>query len=128
MTQPLNDVMEFDHVVTVHADGTVTDGPSNLYAPSLYDEELDSDDWELLTGYTGQYSYNGPIMHNSEFIGGGLERDILAEPGIYVSLVAHWTFNHDCPFPDDCDGIEGKRPFTIEIEGWAIARYVGEGV
>ncbi len=40
--------------------------------------------WDgLLTGFTGQYAYNGPCMHESEYVGGGLERYILENPGWY---------------------------------------------
>jgi hypothetical protein len=87
----LSDLMEFDHPITVHEDGTVTDGPANLYAPNLYDDELDSSEWELLNGYSGQQSYAGPIMHPSEFIGGGMARDILATPGTYVAVAAYYS-------------------------------------
>jgi hypothetical protein len=97
----LNDMMEFDHVIEVHADGSVTDA-NDVYAPDLFDDELMSDDWTLLNGYSGQSGYSGPIMHNSEFIGGQLERDILAEPGYYVALVNN-------SLDDD------------EPEGWAVA-------
>lgn len=100
----LNDVMEFDHVVTVHDDGTVTDGPAGVYAPELFDGEVGSG-WELLDGYSGQYRYSGPIMHASEYIGGDMERDILDTPGAYVALV---------DYPSDGD----------EPEGWAVARKV----
>lgn len=117
----LNDVMEFDHVVTVHADGTVTDGPANLYAPDLYGNyhgDTDGEwlscmlnqDWQLITrGYSGQHGYNGPVMHNSEFIGGGLERDILARPGHYVAIVCQWL--PEAGGDEDADS----------IEGWAVA-------
>ena len=88
----LNELMEFDHPVYVSADGTVADPPCPLYAPELFgidDNELQSQarsaGWAgLLTGYTGQYGYNGPVMHPSEYVGGGLERYILATPGWYV--------------------------------------------
>jgi hypothetical protein len=93
----LSDLMEFDSPVTVHEDGTVTTGPRDLYAPTLYDDALDSDGWELLDGYSGQYGYGGPIMHPSEFIGGGMARDILSEPGTYVAVVAYYSadFTHE---------------------------------
>lgn len=100
----LNSVMEFDHVIRVHADGTVTDEP-NVHAPELYDGELGGTGWTLLNGYSGQYNYAGPIMHNSEYIGGGLARDILAQPGVYVALV-------NGTLSDDED----------DAEGWAVAR------
>ena len=107
----LNDLMEFDHPVYVNADGTVTDPPCSLYAPELFgvdDSELQDQaraaGWAgLLTGYTGQYGYNGPVMHPSEYVGGGLERYILANPGWYVVTAV----------VDDADDLE---PY-----GWAVA-------
>lgn len=93
----LSHLMEFDCVITVTEDGRVIDGPDTPYAPSLYDDALDSSEWELMTGYSGQYSYAGPIMHPSEFIGGGMARDILSEPGTYVAVVASYSaeFTHE---------------------------------
>lgn len=94
--------MEFDCPVQVHADRSVTIA-QEIYAPEIY-VDCDSDGqisnehestmveyvrsqgWELMTGYTGQYSYSGPVMHSSEYIGGRIAEAILSEPGIYVSL------------------------------------------
>lgn len=108
----LNDVMEFEHVVTVTRDGRVLDGPDNLYAPDVLDDEIQSEGWEFLDGYSGQYGYSGPIMHSSEFIGGGMARDILATPGVYVAVVAMYS-----PDEDDDDGSD------YGAEGWAVLRY-----
>jgi hypothetical protein len=112
-----NDV-DFDCPFRVNPDGSITDdGLDNVHAPDLMDEEIDSDEWEFwTTGRSGQDHYTGPIMHNSEFIGGGLERDLLAEPGVYVVVVASWT-----PGEED-DPEEG----TI-LEGWAILKLKGSG-
>lgn len=108
----LNSVMEFDHVIQVHDDGTVTE-PTNVYGPDHIWQETDSegsciDDvvhglegWSVMTGYTGQYGYNGPVMHTSEYIGGGMARDILSTPRLYVALVVN-----------DSDG---------DSFGWAVA-------
>lgn len=104
-TRTLNDKMDFDHVIRVDSEGNVSDA-HGVYAPSLYEDELDSEGWELLDGYSGQDSYSGPVMHNSEFIGGTMERDILARPGLYVAIVAHWAVEDD----DEDD-----------VEGWAVA-------
>ncbi len=107
----LSSAMDFDHPIRVNTDGTLSDAPG-MYAPSLDGGNLDSDEWELVTGgYTQQYGYNGPIMHSSEQIGGRLAEDILAEPGVYVSLVANAEPDEDDD-PDD----------YLEPEGWAIAR------
>lgn len=96
----LNAVMEFDHVIEVHADGTVTDD-TGLHAPELFDSEV-GDGWTLMDGYSGQDRYSGPIMHASESIGGSMADDILSNPGFYVALV-------DTPADDS------------EPDGWAVA-------
>lgn len=98
-TRTLNDVMEFDHVIRVHEDGSISE-PSDVFAPEMNDGEV-YDGWELLTGFTGQYGYSGPMMHASEFVGGGLERHIRETPGLYVALV-------------DYSGED-------EPDGWAVA-------
>lgn len=97
----LNDRMEFDHVIEVLPSGEVVDR-NDIYAPSLYDGELDAKGWSLLNGWSGQDRYAGPIMHASEFIGGGMARWILETPGVYVALV---------DYDDDDDG----------PTGWAVA-------
>ena len=44
MPKTLSDIMDFDLVVRVHPDGSVTEVPE-IYAPTLFDDALDSDDW-----------------------------------------------------------------------------------
>lgn len=102
----LNEKMDLDHVVEVLIDGTVTDA-YGVHAPEYVDDVLTDDTWSLMTGYTGQHGYNGPVMHNSEYIGGRMEHDILEGPGFYVAVPALWT-------DDEVDG-EGT------IEGWVVA-------
>lgn len=116
----LDKIMEFDRVIRVNADGTVNANVPNVWAPEVYvgtdeDGQISDDDertmiselrshgWELLTGWTGQYSYNGPIMHPSEYVGGRLAEHILSTPGLYV-VVAVETL-------DDNE----------ESAGWAVA-------
>lgn len=84
----LSNVMEFDHVIEVLPGWRVT-SRHDLHAPSLYDDDLDTPGWTLMDGYSGQYGYSGPLMHQSEFIGGGMARDILDTPGVYVALVSY---------------------------------------
>ena len=77
---------------------TILEGHSQPY----FTEDPDGDDhsleagWELLTGFTGQYSYNGPGMHPSEYIGGGLASHILDTPGLYAVLYGDtsWYMAH----------------------------------
>jgi hypothetical protein len=113
----LNEIMGFERPVEVHEDGTVTDAPDGIYAPEVYvsgggdpdAEELRRAGWTLLSGYSGQDRYSGPVMHASEFVGGVLARDILAEPGIYVVVTVTDL---------DADRDAGED----DIAGWAVAR------
>lgn len=124
MSAKLNDLMDFEHVVEVHPDGSITDGPSGVYAPEV-SVDLDADGqmislnpndihidsgWSLLNGYSGQDRYPGPIMDDAEFIGGGMERDIRSTPGIYVAVTV--------------SGIrpDGSSSLDDDIVGWAVAR------
>lgn len=122
MDKPLNEIMEFDRVIMAAEDGTITEPVDvNVYADLNVTndgtDEFDiSEGWELLKGFTGQYSYNGPVMHPSEFIGGGLERHIRETPGYYVALVVEGRCDYDgttvCTEDSGCD---------CEPAGWAIA-------
>lgn len=109
----LNDAMSFHRVVESHGDGALSI-PSDVSAPYCYWHEwgegihIDPDSgWELLTGYSGQHGYDGPIMHASESIGGRMARDILARPGWYVSVV--------------CEDLSDDPDFDDYIVGWAVA-------
>lgn len=111
----LSDLMDFDRPIVIGEDGTITDAPSSVRAPELWDGALDSPrEWEMMNGYSGQHGYAGPVMHDSEFIGGGMARDILETPGTYVALVSYY-------FPED--GEDDDDGETI-IEGWAVARLI----
>lgn len=116
----LNEIMEFDHVIQVHEDGTVTDAPDlgyETFEPTLTGdsvtglETLESHPmartpWSLV-GWSNQQG-GGHLMHNSEFIGGGLERLILETPGYYVAVYCTW-------YGDATEDTEDA------IEGWAVA-------
>jgi hypothetical protein len=107
----LGDLMEFDHVIEVHKDGSITE-PEGIHAPELNDGELDAGDkpWRLI-GNSRQQG-GGQIMHNSEFVGGRLADMILESPGLYVAIVCSWDCN-DLHEHDDCEvGV---------IEGWGLA-------
>lgn len=118
----LSELMDFDHVIHVHGDGTVTE-PRDVYAPDCNDGAVEGD-WSLLTGFSGQYRYSGPIMHPSELIAGGIARYILENPGTYVAVVAYYMCerdDHAAHDSGDCDECEG---FGDTAEGWAIAYQV----
>lgn len=143
MDKPINELMEFDHVVAVMPDGrviNVDEGFNYLdeYAPEVtidYDgpfadaqiseqhdaamvENLRDQGWEVLTGYSGQYSYAGPVMHNSEFIGGGIEDRIREEPGYWVALTVEIH-----PKKDDPEYRNGSG--ESDGAGWIVARKTG---
>jgi len=116
-TTTLNDLMQVDHVIRVDGDGCITDA-DGMYAPELmmetdddgqildsheraYIDEVKRQGWDLLTGWTGQYSYHGPIMHSSEYVGGHLEDHIRETPGFYAVITV------------ECD--------DDEAAGWTIA-------
>lgn len=95
----------------VHSDGTIDEAGQWADVPTVYhhpehDIEIEGrQKWTALTGYTGQYSYNGAVMHNSEYMGGRLEDDVRATPGTYVMVEVL-----DLDAPDDMP------------EGWVVLR------
>ena len=64
--------------------------------------------WHATTGFSGQYGYPGPIMHDSEQVGGDMARALFGggEPREYVRAYCVWL-------PEDEDG-------DMECEGWVI--------
>ena len=116
----LNSIMEMEHVIRVHEDGSVSDAPGE-YAPEIC-VQLNADGqttnaaetdmiamveggWDLMTGYSGQYRYHGPIMSPAEFVGGGLADDILGMPGLYVAVeVSALRENESDEYSDDAIG------------------------
>lgn len=115
----LNRAMEFGRIVTVTVDGSVTEYAGDDYMPEVVYLQLDSDGqspddnysdvpagWSAMSGYTGQYGYNGPTMHPSEYVGGRLARAILDNPGDYVTVAV--------------DGFMIDENSESEPIGWAI--------
>ena len=90
----LNTYMDFGHVIYVTETGEVLEDPNvSANPPEFLDiNEIDEDaphswePWQLLTGWTGQYGYNGGCFHPSEFIGGALAEHILSTPGNWVAV------------------------------------------
>lgn len=102
----LNDIMQPDHVIRVKG-GVITESgfPASVHAPELmigtdadgsilaeHERHLIQDakryGWDVQTGWSGQYSYSGPIMHSSEYIGGALADHIRETDGYWVAVVA----------------------------------------
>lgn len=110
----LNDAMEFDSAYYVTAQGTVEHADGE-YAPSFIDDECDDPDWEPLSGFTGQHGYNGPVMHQSEYIGGALEQYMWDNPGTYAIVEATVTTDED---GEDL----GMGDWDDPPAGWVILR------
>jgi hypothetical protein len=112
--------LDFDTVFRVEGADVIT--VHDVYAPSVFhdpitDVTIDGAGWHCLTGMTGQYSYNGAVMHNSEFIGAGIA-EILAtdDPGTLFAIVVVSVF------PEDCEDHEDHAASgDCEPAGWAIA-------
>jgi hypothetical protein len=104
----LNGIMDFDTVIKVDAGGNVEE-VSNVYGPeAAYNGAIEeSGGWSLMDGYSGQSGYSGPIMHDSEYIGGNLAQDILDTPGYYVVIASYYDGDTE---EDD-----------MVAEGWAVA-------
>lgn len=110
--------VEFECPFTVTADGMVADPPAGVWAPDVYwydgdpDAELEpgyADEWRFYSrGYTGQYGYAGPVLHPSEQLAGGLARDMLEDPGVYVVCAVS--------DPEDPDA----------LIGWCVLRWRGD--
>ncbi len=105
---------DFDHPFTLTPQGEVRDADQGAYAPSVYnssvnDVDIDGDGWEALTGLTGQYSYNGAVMHSSEFIGSQIAGYMLdlaeGEPQTFAVVM-----------------VEDLTEEDAEPIGWAILR------
>lgn len=99
--------------------GNVTD--SSGYAPdvTVYDDGTieGADGWEPVTGFTGQYGYNGPVMHPSEIMSNSsMEEFVRENPGTYALVV---PYNGDSPSEDDEDYDESEDPF---IDGWMLLK------
>lgn len=109
MTSERRDVSVPDSELYVNAD---LDGQVPNSEDSDLMARLRARGWDVLTGWTGQYSYNGPLMHSSEYVGGGLARHILANPGTYAAAVV------ECVNPD------GSRDETPA--GWIVVQLMDE--
>lgn len=127
----LDDVMRLDHVVIVHANGTVSDAPyPGVWPPEMHvsvdcngqshdEPEGQEDLWALQTGWTGQFGYSGALMHSSEYVGGGLAEHILDSPGLWCAVVVS-VLDCGCDPEKVEDGHEG---LSDEPAGWALVHW-----
>lgn len=107
---------DFGSVFTLAPTGEIADR-RDLHAPTVWhDDELDviieGRGWTALTGMTGQYSYNGAVMHSSEYIGVGIIDRLLdlADDDTQTFTIVTVEVLDDPEHP----------------AGWAILHYTGE--
>lgn len=70
----------------------------------------DHSSWEPISGFSGQYSYSGPVMHPSEFLGGGMADYVLDVETSTVYVVME-------VFAEDDEGVAFDDP-----AGWILLR------
>lgn len=145
----LDSLMQMDHVIRVDPEGLVHDDVRGIHAPEInmqtgddgqilaeHDAELIADlerqGWAVETGWTGQYGNhkNDPVMHTSEFIGGGLAEHVIGTPGYWVACMVEvdsevcpngsetCTLSDSCVICVDGSGEDRERDFA----GWVIMR------
>lgn len=119
----LNKIMEINRVIRVDENGNVTDahgvhGPETVYIGTdadgnILDEhdaamvaDLEAAGWDVLNGWSGQYRYSGPVMHES-----GLAKYILANPGLYVRLAVD-------VLPSGCQSGPDRQPCEAAENGY----------
>lgn len=104
----LDNSIEFDTAFVVLPNGEYVE--TGEYVPSVYSDAYDdvyveSSQWVALTGYTGQFGYNGAVFHPSEYFGGRLLKDVSEDiGGVYALAVVY-----------DLDELE-------DIVGWCVLR------
>lgn len=125
--ETLNSAVNFDSPFTIgHTDDagiTAIERADGVYSPEIYlytdkehngvgKEQIDLKDWdeatqwEAVNGYSGQQGYSGPTMHASEFLGGSMARDVLADKGatyVVVSVECMPDWEVDQGNEDDMD-------------------------
>ena len=88
--------------------------------------ELDGlDGWQPVTGYSGQHGYSGPVMHASEYLGGGMARDLLSGElgaGWFVITSVESDACDDFRMHGQCtpDGGDCGRNCSEEPAGWIL--------
>ena len=127
--------MDFDHTFTLTEDGVI--GESTKYAPAVYSDPngdilIESNNWKPMTGKTGQYSYNGAIMHPSEQIGWGpaisgwmIEQcEDMDTPQTFVFTSVEVECDDECGGAEDRDKCEDFGDHFPA--GWCVLHYVGK--
>lgn len=101
-------------------DGRVTNAPRGVYVPSvMHDDEHDilidglrerDSEWSAISGFTGQWSYHGSVMHPSEYVGNRMAEHLAEitedEPYVFVFVPVDVE-------PDDEDDAPEPAGWTV---------------
>lgn len=119
----IDDETEFSSPFSIDENGSVVNTADNVYAPDVFlrqdggleiDDDVDNDDWEAVSGFSGQQDYRGPCMHASEVMSGsGMEQHIRTNPGTYVLEIPM------CDADDDDFEENGE---TIMSDSWVLLK------
>src|SRR5690625_6401687 len=111
-SENLDTFMEFDWTYHVDGDGHMTEA-LDVHGPDVFVQEeggkpIVYGGWELLSGWSFQWMYPGPVMHDSEGIHPPMGEHILENPGYYVvsSDKYYGTGNTVCV---ECGALPGIR-------------------
>lgn len=141
--ETLNSAVEFDSPFTIgHTDDagiTAIERADGVYAPEVYlyvdkdgngvgKEQIDLKDWdeatqwEAVNGYSGQHGYAGPTMHASEFLGGSMAHDVLADKGatyvvVSVECLPDWEVDQD-----NEDDVDLEMTIQDNPAGWMLLK------
>lgn len=128
--EALSRIADFDHIFCVDVHGNVFE-PSytGYWAPQAYDIdshataiEWGNEEWQLpLSGLTGQHGYDGPWLHDSEQIQGGVAEHVLAMPGYWVAIYAQHSPECEHVVPTDGPDCTCTDDAETTIEGWTMA-------
>lgn len=109
----LDDALSLDSGAVIHVtdDGSLSFHPeidtptvalfiggldTDLVLQDEYEREYSTREWVPETGWTGQYGYNGSVMHDSEFVGGRIADHVLSTPGYWKAVPAdHYAPDED---------------------------------
>lgn len=106
----LNELMEFDHVIRVNPDLSISDDIADIYAPEstidvdsdgqimpdgekLWEEYLERQGWKPLYGYSEGMGSDSPMMHSGQVIRGHLADEISDTPGYWVAVTVETLDN-----------------------------------
>jgi len=112
---------DFDQVFAITENGNYVGNIAGQYAPEAVNPDGTADateiqGWQLLlSGYSAQWSYSGPWMHDSETLSDAILDLITSTPGYWVAIYG----TYECEYEDEHP--ETHHECEPHIEGWTMA-------